>query len=1064
MNDRVGEQIGEYRLRRWLGGGGFGDVYLAENIYTKHLVAIKIPTKKIFPEAKELFTSEARTIAQLKHPNIARLLHFGIEGDTPYLVIEYAKHGSLRDRHPKGTQLDLATVISYVKQIAAALQYAHQQGTVHRDIKPHNFLLGEQEELLLSDFGIAITTYSLEHRLQIPIGTLYYMAPEQTGGKARTASDQYSLAITIYEWLCGTVPFKGTRFQIEMQHESVPPRPLHSSISIAPAVEEAILKALAKEPEQRFQSVQEFAQTLEQAYQGQISSLLKESEFTADMLRQEHFQQMLFDLIITNPKWWNDSGRSKIASLHMQADAKPSLGQSIKGALNALATKAVDRVIASIERKDWEGCDNLLHLISEAVPPSTDPNTWISLLESLSTKPKTMQALLSNWKVHSWLLEHWGSSSVSTGNKHIRSWFPTTWPELWLFMRLALPEEWYDVALTHLLDTTATTSLPPSVVRSIERDHRSALENYMRRSFSTYPYRITTVRLFAKLVESGYTQKMELLSILLSASDVPQNERQDHIESVLTAANLTREEITIVLEQQWSQLKPYSHLPKVSDYIGLYLLAVTLKDLDRPSTRQFLQFLHSSSSISLSQQMRILAESWFTISTFLEKPTISKQGLASLASAINQLPPAIHGPLLDKLNKLFIACINSEVDLLYVTEAMSTVLEDPERLRFLHRLAELVGEEYQQKRSETFLVPYIQIALQAVTVFQSMSNTEQDEFMNRFLDMLLRYADKQTYKKLKIITKYWPPHLSAKWHTYATTHNRQYTKVPWWSGGILQFFRTTRRSVFPQALASPRNLLLLALVILVMLVGIIGAVEVHQKPGKPFNNATATVDAFNATATAQAQATASAQAQATASVVAANRDPYGAGGTLALDDPLRDNSNGNGWDESTHNFGSCQFVGGAYHATNTSTQFYEGCNATPNFNNFAYQVQMTIIKGDDGGIVFRINEASDGTPDGYVFRVGQDGSYDLYVCPLNATKCSSPLSEGSIAAIKQGLNQTNLVAVIVKGNTITLYVNRQQIGSVTDNTFSHGSIGVIASNDISNLTEVVYSNAKVWTF
>ncbi len=740
MGNQVGEQFGNYRLTKRLGGGGFGDVYLAENIYTHHLVAVKIPNERVPLGAEELFFDEARTFAQFDHPHIARLLDFGVKDNTPYLVIEYAKQGSLRDRHQKGTQVDLATVIVYVKQIAGALQYAHDRKITHRDIKPDNVLMKSQGEILLTDFGIAIDSYSWKHILQIPAGSLPYMAPEQTLGKAGSSSDQYALAITVYEWLCGTVPFKGTRAEIEEQHKRTLPRPLHTHISIALSVEEAILKALAKESAQRFQSVQEFAQTLEQAYQEQISILLKQSELTVDMLRQEHLQQMLLDLIIANPKWWNDAGRAKIVGLRMQADAKPSMAQPIKGALNALAAKAVDRVVASIECEDLEGCSNLLDLISEAVPPSTDPNTWISLLETLSTKPKTMKALLGNWKIHSWLLEHWGSSSLSTGNKHIRSWFPTTWPELWPFLRLALPEEWYDVALTHLLTTTGTNPLPPDVVRIIEQDHRSALESYMRRSFSTYPYRITTVRLFAKLVESGYTKKMELLSILLSASDVPQNEKQDYIERVLTAANPTKEEIAIVLEQQWSQLRPYFHLPKVSDSTRQYLLAFTLKDLDRPSARQFLQFLHSSSSVPYSQEIHIVVESWFTISTFLEQPTISKKRLVSLASAITQLPSAIHAPLLDKLNKLFIACINSEADLLCVTEAMSTVLKDPELLSFLHHLAELVGEEYQQKRSETFLVPYIQIALQAATVFQSMSDTGQDAFMIQFLDVLLRHC------------------------------------------------------------------------------------------------------------------------------------------------------------------------------------------------------------------------------------------------------------------------------------------------------------------------------------
>src|SRR6266700_4115620 len=125
----------------------------------------------------------------------------------------------------------------------------------------------------------------------------------------------------------------------------------------------------------------------------------------------------------------------------------------------------------------------------------------------------------------------------------------------------------------------------------------------------------------------------------------------------------------------------------------------------------------------------------------------------------------------------------------------------------------------------------------------------------------------------------------------------------------------------------------------------------------------------------------------------------------------------------------------------------------------AYQVQMKIIKGDAGGVVFRANDTNGKY---YVFSVSQDGSYEFFVCPPNASKCNSTLLSSSSGVINQGLNQTNVVTVVVKGNTITLYVNQQEIDRVTDNTFSHGQIGVIAY-DITRPTEVVYNNAKLWT-
>ncbi len=271
-----------------------------------------------------------------------------------------------------------------------------------------------------------------------------------------------------------------------------------------------------------------------------------------------------------------------------------------------------------------------------------------------------------------------------------------------------------------------------------------------------------------------------------------------------------------------------------------------------------------------------------------------------------------------------------------------------------------------------------------------------------------------------------------------------------------------------------RVILLAGLALLIIASGIGLFAVIHANQVATSNaNATATARA-NSTATAVVDyATRIAEFNAIATQNAINygnptatatayQDLYNmsTSGNPTLSDPLRDNSSGNGWTESTDNAGSCQFVGGAYHAINTSTNFFELCSASPSFNNFAYQVQMKIIKGDGGGVIFRYN-TSNGTKYGYVFEVGQDGSYQLYVCPLNATTCSSALSQGSSPAVKQGLNQTNLVTVIVKGNAITLYVNHQEIDSVTDNTFSHGGIGVIAY-EVSNSTEAVYSNAKVW--
>ena len=181
--------------------------------------------------------------------------------------MDYAPNGSLRKCHPKGTLLPLTTILSYVKPIASALQYAHNAKTVHRDVKPENMLRGLRNEALLSDFGIATVSHSYNPSSSGMAGTIPYMAPEQIQGKPRSASDQYALGIVVYEWLSGDYPFHGSFSEIASQHILVPP-PLREKLpTILPAIEEVVLKALAKQPEDRFESVQAFATALENACQ-----------------------------------------------------------------------------------------------------------------------------------------------------------------------------------------------------------------------------------------------------------------------------------------------------------------------------------------------------------------------------------------------------------------------------------------------------------------------------------------------------------------------------------------------------------------------------------------------------------------------------------------------------------------------------------------------------------------------------------------------------------------------------------------------------------------------------
>ncbi len=141
MSDRVGQQLGNYRLLRLIGRGSWASVYLGEHLHLGTQAAIKVLNTHLTSEGSEQLRTEARTMARLIHPHIVRVLDFEVEDGLPFLVMEYAPNGSLRQRHPKGTRVPLDIVVSYVKQVAEALHYIHIQKLIHRDVKPENMLL-----------------------------------------------------------------------------------------------------------------------------------------------------------------------------------------------------------------------------------------------------------------------------------------------------------------------------------------------------------------------------------------------------------------------------------------------------------------------------------------------------------------------------------------------------------------------------------------------------------------------------------------------------------------------------------------------------------------------------------------------------------------------------------------------------------------------------------------------------------------------------------------------------------------------------------------------------------
>ncbi|MDQ2717997.1 MAG: protein kinase, partial [Chloroflexota bacterium] len=281
----LGQQVGHYRLTRWLGKGGFADVYLGEHIHLKTQNAIKMLHVQLSEKALQDFLHEAQVIAGLDHPNIVRVLDYGSEEGIPYLVMSYAPNGSIRRVIPKGRRVQPERIVPMVQQVAAALDHAHMRKLIHRDVKPENMLVGQQGQILLSDFGLVIAAHSSSSQIdQKTAGTVPYTAPEQLQGQARFASDQYSLGIVTYEWLCGERPFTGTFVDIASQQMLTPPPSLYQRVpGLSPLVEQVVFRALAKDPAQRYGTVTDFANALQDAYQ-QAANLLLFTNISAESL------------------------------------------------------------------------------------------------------------------------------------------------------------------------------------------------------------------------------------------------------------------------------------------------------------------------------------------------------------------------------------------------------------------------------------------------------------------------------------------------------------------------------------------------------------------------------------------------------------------------------------------------------------------------------------------------------------------------------------------------------------------------------------------------------------
>ncbi|MBX3060145.1 MAG: protein kinase [Anaerolineae bacterium] len=293
MNDLTGQQIDQYRIEALLGEGGMGAVYRARDVHLNRLVALKIMKQSLArqPEFQQRFLQEAQAAARLKHPSIVQIYHFGNRQNMLYMAMAFVPGATLgtyvRHLQQKRQVLQLSESLFLLAQVADALGYAHRQGVVHRDIKPDNVLLETLDQperdgeppvrAVVTDFGLAkLLEGGVETQTGTFLGTMPYMSPEQCRGRNIDGrSDIYSLGILLYQLATGRLPFEiRTPAEAAEKHiRELPPLPHAIRPGLSADLEALILKAIAKQPEERFQTGEEMARALREQARSDVTVL-----------------------------------------------------------------------------------------------------------------------------------------------------------------------------------------------------------------------------------------------------------------------------------------------------------------------------------------------------------------------------------------------------------------------------------------------------------------------------------------------------------------------------------------------------------------------------------------------------------------------------------------------------------------------------------------------------------------------------------------------------------------------------------------------------------------------
>lgn len=270
--DRTGQQLGNYRLVRALALGRSSGTYLGEHVQRHAQYMVKVWETRLETALIKDFLRQARALSELNHPNILPVCDANVDELVPFVVMEYVPHVTLQQRDTRDMPQPLANFLPSLTPIAEALQYAHNKGILHKHVQPTNILLDNQQRVLLSNFGIDAIDRNTQQALVLTKEavreSLGYLAPEQIEGKAVSASDQYGLAVVIYQWISGKLPFRGSYAEIARQHRSAPPPSLYPNVpGVSRAVEESLFIALAKDPARRYPGIAHFIKALQEAQQ-----------------------------------------------------------------------------------------------------------------------------------------------------------------------------------------------------------------------------------------------------------------------------------------------------------------------------------------------------------------------------------------------------------------------------------------------------------------------------------------------------------------------------------------------------------------------------------------------------------------------------------------------------------------------------------------------------------------------------------------------------------------------------------------------------------------------------